>query len=39
LGDNSVPISINRKAGLNAFILTLEGANGKYSPMKLFMDK
>lgn len=39
LGGNAVPVSVERRTGLNTYILTLEGSGVKYQAKKVFMDK
>lgn len=39
VGDNAVPVSVERRTGLNTYILTLEGSDVKYQAKKVFMDK
>jgi hypothetical protein len=39
IGENTVPVSIERKTGLNTYILTLESSSVKYNTKKVFMDK
>ena len=39
VGNNSVPVSIERNTGLNTYILSLEGTGIKYTPKKVLMEK
>ena len=39
VGDNTVPVAVEKKQGMNSYILTLEGENVKYNAKKILMDK
>jgi hypothetical protein len=39
VGDNAVSVSVERRTGLNTYILTLEGSGVKYQAKKVFIDK
>jgi len=39
VGNNSVPVSIDRSTGLSTYILSLEGTGIKYTPKKVLMEK
>jgi len=38
IGENTVPVNMERKVGLNGYILSLEGATIKYNPKKIFIE-